>query len=57
MKFRKNEDTVCAEMPDAFWHRKKYWVSLPYKKNIDEENIPSTNQAVPMDERMRSYCK
>ena len=44
-------------MPDAFWHRKKYWVSLRYEKTFDEENIPSTSQVVPMNERMRAYCK
>jgi hypothetical protein len=29
-------DSVCSDLPNAFWHRKKHIVSLPYVKDFSE---------------------
>ena len=34
-------DTVCSDLPNAFWHRKKHIVSLPYIKYFSEKRIPT----------------
>ena len=34
-------DDVCSDVPNAFWHRKKNIVDLPYVKDFDEKNIPT----------------
>ena len=33
--------TICAEIPNAFWQRKQHTISLPYEKDFKEENIPT----------------
>jgi hypothetical protein len=30
-------DTGCSELPNAFWHRKKHIVSLPYVKDFSKK--------------------
>jgi hypothetical protein len=35
----KIETEICANIPNAFWHRKKYVVQLPYEKDFNEQNI------------------
>ena len=32
-------DDVCSDVPNAFWHRKKHIVDLPYVKDFNEKNI------------------
>jgi hypothetical protein len=32
-------DTVCSDLPNAFWHRKKHIVSLPYVKDFSKKRI------------------
>ena len=32
---------VCSDVPNAFWHRKKHIVDLPYVKDFDEKKIPT----------------
>ena len=34
-------DDVCSDIPNAFWHRKKHIVDIPYVKGFDEKNIPT----------------
>jgi hypothetical protein len=31
--------TVCSDLPNAFWHRKKHIVALPYIKDFSEKKI------------------
>jgi hypothetical protein len=31
-------DTICFDLPNAFWHRKKHIISLPYVKDFSEKN-------------------
>ncbi|GAV82750.1 LOW QUALITY PROTEIN: hypothetical protein CFOL_v3_26201, partial [Cephalotus follicularis] len=35
---------LCSDLPDAFWHRKRYMVSLPYKKDFTKQNIPTKSK-------------
>ena len=30
-----------SDIPNAFWHRKKHIVDLPYVKDFNEKNIPT----------------
>ncbi|GAV66705.1 hypothetical protein CFOL_v3_10215 [Cephalotus follicularis] len=32
---------LCSGLSDAFWHRKRHMVSLPYEKDFSEQNIPT----------------
>ena len=32
-------DNVCFDVPNAFWHRKKHIVDLPYIKDFNEKKI------------------
>ena len=32
-------DDICFDVPNAFWHRKKHIVDLPYVKDFNEKNI------------------
>jgi hypothetical protein len=34
-------DTVCSELPNAFWHRKRHIFSLSYVKDFSEKKIPT----------------
>ena len=33
-------DDVCSDVPNAFWHRKKHIVDLPYIKDFNEKKYP-----------------
>ena len=32
-------DDVCSDVPNAFWHRKKHIVDLPYIKDFNEKKL------------------
>ena len=34
----KNE--ICADLPNAFWHRKQYIINLPYELDFTKELYP-----------------
>jgi hypothetical protein len=42
-------DTICFELPNAFWHRKKHIVSLPYVKDFFETKIPTKARPIQMN--------
>ena len=42
-------DDVCSDVPNAFWHRKKHIVDLPYVKDFDEKNIPTKARPIRMN--------
>jgi hypothetical protein len=42
-------DTVCSDLPNAFWHRKKHIVSLPYVKDFSEKRIPPKARPIQMN--------
>ncbi|GAV68128.1 LOW QUALITY PROTEIN: hypothetical protein CFOL_v3_11631, partial [Cephalotus follicularis] len=56
---------ICAEIPNAFWERKKHIVNLPYEQkknlpyepNFDEKNIPTRSREIQMNEELTNHCK
>ena len=48
---------VCSDIPNAFWHRSKYIVSLPYEKDFEERNIPTKARPIQMSQELMEYCK
>jgi hypothetical protein len=37
----KIESEICANIPNAFWHRKNHVVQLSYESDFDEKTIPT----------------
>ena len=42
-------DDVCSDVPNAFRHRRKHIVDLPYVKDFDEKNIPTKARPIQMN--------
>ena len=50
-------DDVCSDIPNAFWHRKKHIVDLPYVKDFNEKNIPTKARPIQMNAETIEFCK
>jgi hypothetical protein len=50
-------DTVCSNLPNAFWHRKKHIVSLPYIKDFSERKIPTKARPIQMNAELLDFCQ
>ena len=50
-------DDVCSDVPNAFWHRRKHIVDLPYVKDFDEKNISTKARHVQMNVETVEFCK
>ena len=50
-------DDVSSDIPNAFWHRKKHIVNLPYVKGFDEKNIPTKARPIQMNAETVEFCK
>ena len=50
-------DDVCSDVPNAFWHRRKHIVNLPYVKDFDEKNIPTKARPIQMNDETVEFCK
>jgi hypothetical protein len=50
-------DTVCSELPNAFWHRKKHIFSLPYVKDFSEKKIPTKGRPIQMNAEILDFCQ
>ncbi|GAV61570.1 LOW QUALITY PROTEIN: MP domain-containing protein, partial [Cephalotus follicularis] len=48
---------LCSDLPDAFWHRKRHMVSLPYEKDFTEQNIPTKARPIQMNYELMVHCK
>jgi len=48
---------VCFDIPNAFWHRKKHIVNLPYVKDFNEKNIPTKARPIQMNAETFEFCK
>ena len=48
---------VCSDVPNAFWHRKKHIVDLPYVKDFNEKNIPTKARPIQMNAETVEFCK
>ncbi|GAV71028.1 hypothetical protein CFOL_v3_14522, partial [Cephalotus follicularis] len=44
-------------LSNAFWHRKRHMVSLPYEKDSTEQNIPTKARPIHMTYELMKYCK
>ena len=51
----KNE--ICADLPNAFWHRKQYIVNLSYESDFNERTIPTKARPIQMNQELLEYCK
>jgi hypothetical protein len=49
-------DSVCSDLPNAFWHRKKHIVSLPYVKDFSEKKIPTKARPIQMNAKLLDFC-
>ena len=50
-------NVVCADVTNAFWHRRKYIVDLPYVEDSNEKNIPTKARPVQMNVKTIKFCK
>jgi hypothetical protein len=50
-------DTVCSDLPNAFWHRKKHIVALPYIKDFSERKIPTKARPIQMNAKTLEFCQ
>ncbi|GAV81767.1 LOW QUALITY PROTEIN: hypothetical protein CFOL_v3_25220, partial [Cephalotus follicularis] len=50
-------NNLCSEIPDAFWHRKRHMVSLPYEKDFTEQNIPTKARQIQMNHELMEHYK
>ena len=51
------ESTICSEIPNAFWERKKHVVDLPYEKDFNEKEIPTKARPIQMNPEMEQICR
>ncbi|KAG6644061.1 hypothetical protein CIPAW_08G029600 [Carya illinoinensis] len=45
-----------SELPNAFWHRRKHVVSLPYFKDLSENLIPTKARPIQMNRETLELC-
>ena len=48
---------ICSNIPNAFWHRKKHIVNLPYDKDFNEKNIYSKARPIQKNAETIEFCK
>ncbi|GAV91087.1 LOW QUALITY PROTEIN: zf-CCHC domain-containing protein, partial [Cephalotus follicularis] len=49
-------NNLCSNLPNTFWHRKRHMVSLPYKKDFTEQNIPTKSRPIQMSYELMKHC-
>jgi len=50
-------DTVCFDLPNAFWHWNKYIVALAYVKDFSEREIPTKARPIQMNTETLDFCQ
>ena len=48
---------VCFDIPNAFWHRKRHIVNLPFVKEFNEKNIPTKARPIQMNAETVEFYK
>ena len=48
---------ICADLPNAFWERKRHIISLPCEKDFNERMIPTKARPTQMNSELLEYCK
>ena len=57
-KFKiKITNEICSDLPNAFLHRKKHIVTLPYTKDFSEKFIPTKARPIQMNQEDMELCK
>ena len=51
------EENLCSSIPNEFWNREQHMVSLPYKKDFNETQIPTKARPIQMNPELLEYCK
>jgi len=51
------QNTVCSELPNAFWERKKHMVDLPYEKDFNDRLIPTKARPIQMSLELVKHCQ
>ena len=51
------QNGTCDDLPNSFWSRKKYEISLPYIQNFNESKIRTKAILIQMNEKLLEYCK
>ena len=51
------QTSICSDLPNAFWQRKKHVVNLPYEKDFHERQIPTKARPIQMNEDLLIHCK
>ena len=49
--------TICSDLPNAFWNRKKHVVDLPYESTFSETQIPTKSRPIQMTSKLLETCK
>ena len=47
----------CSDISNAFWHRKKHIVNLPYVKDFNEKDIPTKARPIQINAKTIEFCK
>jgi len=50
-------DTLCSDLPNAFRHRKKHIVALPYIKDFSERKVPTKTRPIQMNAETLDFCQ
>ena len=50
-------ETICAEIPNAFWQRKQHTVSLLCEKDFKEKDIPTKVRPIQMNYELLVHSK
>jgi hypothetical protein len=51
----KNE--ICADLPNAFWHRKQHIINLPYESDFNEMTILTKARLIQMNQELLECYK
>ncbi|GAV76428.1 hypothetical protein CFOL_v3_19902, partial [Cephalotus follicularis] len=50
-------NNLCSDLLDAFWHKKRHMVSIPYEKYFTEQNILTKARPIQMTYELTKHCK
>ena len=53
----KIKNSICSNLPNAFWDRKRHIVELPYKDNFHDKLIPTKARPSQMNKDVLKHCK
>ena len=51
------KDSICSNLPNAFWDRKQHIVDLPYEDGFNDKLIHTKARLSQMNKDVLKYCK